>query len=431
MITEAFVKIWGMRVGAVIWDAQRSLALFEFDPKFLKAQIDLAPLTLPIANAGGRVFSFPELRSSETFAGLPGLLADVLPDKFGNDLINAWLARSGRAANSMNPVERLCYTGSRGIGALEFEPTLSDIKTSSTKIDLEQLVDLAQNILHERTAWQGNLNEGEEKTLLDLIKIGTSAGGARAKAVIAYHPTTGEVRSGQGNVPDGFEHWLIKFDGVNDTQLGTSQGYGRVEMAYSLMAAACGISMAPCKLLEEGDRAHFMTKRFDRNANGDKVHMQSLCAMAHFDFQQVSIYAYEQLFGVMRSLYLPYSAAEQMFRRMVFNVMAKNCDDHTKNHAFILPKGGQWQLSPAFDVCHAFRPGSNWVSQQSLSVNGKRSGIKRNDFMEVAKAMNIKKAKQTIDEVAEACSQWPKFARQTEVPSKLSKAIHNTFETID
>lgn len=431
MVNEAFVKIWGMRAGAVVWDAERRLALFEYDPKFLKTQINLAPLTMPLANAGNRVFSFPELRNNDTFAGLPGLLADVLPDKFGNDLINAWLARSGRPANSMNPVERLCYIGSRGIGALEFEPTLSDIKTSSTKIDLEQLVDLAQNILNERSSWQGTLKGGEEKTLLDLIKIGTSAGGARAKAVIAYHPTTKEVRSGQGNVPDGFEHWLIKFDGVNDAQLGTSSGYGRVEMAYSLMAASCGILMSPCKLLEEGERAHFMTKRFDRNTESGKVHMQSLCAMAHYDFQQVSIYAYEQLFEVMRSLYLPYSAAEQMFRRMVFNVMAKNCDDHTKNHAFVLPKGGVWQLSPAFDLCHAFRPGSNWVSQQSLSVNGKRSGIKRHDFMEVAKAMNIKKAKQAIDEVAEACALWPKFAKQTEVPSKLTKAIQSTFESID
>jgi serine/threonine-protein kinase HipA len=431
MVNEAFVKIWGMRAGAVVWDAERRLALFEYDPKFLKTQINLAPLTMPLANAGNRVFSFPELRNNDTFAGLPGLLADVLPDKFGNDLINAWLARSGRPANSMNPVERLCYIGSRGIGALEFEPTLSDIKTSSTKIDLEQLVDLAQNILNERSSWQGTLKGGEEKTLLDLIKIGTSAGGARAKAVIAYHPTTKEVRSGQGNVPEGFEHWLIKFDGVNDAQLGTSSGYGRVEMAYSLMATSCGILMSPCKLLEEGERAHFMTKRFDRNTESGKVHMQSLCAMAHYDFQQVSIYAYEQLFEVMRSLYLPYSAAEQMFRRMVFNVMAKNCDDHTKNHAFVLPKGGVWQLSPAFDLCHAFRPGSNWVSQQSLSVNGKRSGIKRHDFMEVAKAMNIKKAKQAIDEVAEACALWPKFAKQTEVPTKLTKAIQSTFESID
>jgi serine/threonine-protein kinase HipA len=351
----------------------------------------------------------------------------VLPDKYGNTLINAWLARQGRPENSMNPAEMLCYIGKRGMGALEFEPSTSDIKNSSTQIEIENLVLFAKEVLGKRKNFATDLNRDEEKALIDILKIGTSAGGARAKAVVAFNPVTQEVRSGQTDAPVGFSHWLLKFDGISDQQIGSSHGYGRVEMAYHLMATACGIEMTECRLLEENGRAHFMTRRFDRPTEKTKIHFQSLCAIAHYDFQNITSYSYEQLFQVMRLLRLPYPAAEQMFRRMVFNVIARNCDDHTKNFGFAMDQSGAWSLAPAFDVCHAYRPGSFWVSQQSLSVNGKRQNISREDLLVVAKQMNIKKANQIVNEINDEVNNWKKYATQTGVDSKLISSIEGTF----
>jgi serine/threonine-protein kinase HipA len=391
MINSAFINLWGERVGAIAWDADKGVADFEFEPAFLRKDWDIAPLKMPLSAANGRIFSFPELRESQTFKGLPGLLADVLPDRYGNTLINAWLARVGRPADSMNPVEMLCFIGQRGMGALEFEPVEPKGKNTSTKLEMDSLVEISEAILSGRKDFHTDLSKDEEKGLLDILKIGTSAGGARAKAVIAYNPKTGEVRSGQAEAPKGFTQWLIKFDGVHDAQFGTSRDYGRVEMAYHLMAVACGIEMTECRLLEEHGRAHFMTRRFDRIPDEGKVHVQTFCAMQHFDFNNVGSYSYEQLFQTMRTLRLDYPQAEQVYRRMVFNVLARNCDDHTKNFAFMMDKNGQWALAPAYDICHAYRPDSPWVSQQSLSVNGKRRNIDRKDLLEVAKQMTIKK----------------------------------------
>lgn len=426
MITTAYINIWNKRVGAIAWDVDKGLVSFEYEPSFLENKWDLSPLKMPLSDAERRVFSFPELRGTTTFKGLPGLLADVLPDKYGISIINAWLASNGRPSDSMNPVELLCFIGTRGMGALEFEPVLPKSNNRSTRIELSSLIKIAQEILTGKQQFKTNLSADESKALNDILKIGTSAGGARAKAVIAFNPETNEIRSGQADAPKGFTHWLIKFDGVSDQQLGTTAGYGRVEMAYYLMAKEAAIEITECRLLEENNRAHFMTKRFDREHGKGKLHVQSFCALAHYDFNEINLFSYEQLFEAMRSMLLPYSDAEQLFRRMVFNVMSKNCDDHTKNFAFIMDKTGKWKLAPAFDVCHSYRPGSTWVSQHSMSINNKRQNITRHDLLEVAKKINIKKAEAIINQVSEAVSNWREFANQTNVKKDLKEAIEKT-----
>ena len=365
-MTVAEVKIWGKLVGAVAWDEETGYAYFEYDPGFRQLGWDLSPLKMPLDSAI-RPFSFPELRKDknseyDTFKGLPGLLADALPDRYGNQLINLWLAQQGRPQDSMNPVEMLCFIGTRGMGALEFEPSLLKETKRTFSIEIDSLVDTAKKMLDKRESFTTNLTQEEQQAVREILKIGTSAGGARPKAVIAWNEKSGEVKSGQTKAPKGFEHWLIKLDGVNNIQLGSSHGYGRVEMAYYNMALACGIDIMPSRLLEENGRAHFMTKRFDREGNEMKHHIQTFCALKHFDYNLVNSFSYEQLFQCMRELKLTYADAEQMFRRMVFNVIARNCDDHTKNFSFILKQGGKWELSPAYDLCHAYRPGSEWVS---------------------------------------------------------------------
>ena len=430
MVIAAEVWLWDRLAGAILWDDAQQLASFEFDQGFLRSGWDIAPVTMPLRQ-GKRLYTFPEIRRGrndafDTFKGLPGLLADMLPDKYGNQLINAWLVQNGRPTDSLNPVELLCFIGKRGVGALEIKPSLRSEISTSTSLELDSLVAIANKILNTRENFQTDLSKEEEAALADILKIGTSAGGARAKAVIAFNPETGEVKSGQVRAPEGFSHWLIKFDGVTDSQFGASVGYGRVEMAYYLMAKEAGIDMNESRLLEENGRAHFMTKRFDRTDAGDKIHMQSLCGMRHFDFNQVGIYSYEQVFETMRMLRLSYPEAEQLFVRMVFNVLARNCDDHTKNFAFLMDQSGKWTLSPAYDICHAYRPGSLWVSSQSLQVNGKREGITDADFLEIARKMNIRKPEEKIDQVRKAVKRWDEFAEEVKVEPKLRDSIQAT-----
>lgn len=426
MLTTAFINIWNKRVGAIAWNPETGVGSFEYDKNFLSNNWDLSPLKMPIEKAPGRIFSFPELRGNATFKGLPGLLADVLPDKYGNAIINAWLTRHGRASDSLNPVEMLCFIGRRGMGALEFEPVQPKSSNKATKVEIGNLIDVADAILSGKKYLKVKLSDKDEKALLDILKIGTSAGGARAKAIIAYNPKTKAVRSGQTDAPEGFSHWLIKFDGVSDTQFGATHGYGRVEMAYHLMTKDAGIEMTECNLFEENGRAHFMTKRFDRDDGNIKYHTQTFCAIQHYDYNEVNLYSYEQLFETMRLLGLPYPQAEQLYRRMVFNVMSRNCDDHTKNFSFIMDEKGNWKLSPAYDMCHAYRPGSDWVSQHGLSVNGKRKYITKDDLLSVAKQMNIKKAGGIIDQISTVVKNWPKYAEEVKVDKKLRDAIKKT-----
>jgi serine/threonine-protein kinase HipA len=426
----AEVKIWGELVGAVAWDPATGYATFEYDPKFRQSGHDLAPLMMPVS--GNRsLFSFPELKKDkkseyDTFRGLPGLLADSLPDNYGNQLINLWLAQQGRPQNSMNPVEMLCFIGTRGMGALEFEPSVLRETTRTFSIEVDSLVATAQKMMEQREAFTTNLNKDEEQAVLGIFKIGTSAGGARPKAVIAWNEKTGEVKSGQTRAPEGFEHWLIKLDGISDVQIGSSHGYGRVEMAYYNMARACGIEIAPSRLLEENGRAHFMTKRFDREGNTGKHHIQTFCALKHFDYNLVNSFSYEQLFQCMREMKLTYADAEQMFRRMVFNVIARNCDDHTKNFSFILKQGGRWELSPAYDLCHAYRPGSEWVSQHSLSINGKRNEITKTDLEVIGESIRCKRASEIIDEINTTVNQWKRFADEVSVKPSMRDHIAKT-----
>lgn len=425
MINNAFVYIWNQRVGAVSWDSEHQLGTFEYDKSFLQKGWQLSPILMPIQN-GEQFFQFPENRHSTTFKGLPGLLADVLPDKYGNALINAWLAKQGRPSNSLNPVETLCFIGKRGMGALEFEPVQPKSTNVSSRVELGHLVDIAEEILTGRKDFSANLSISDEKALFEILKIGSSAGGARAKALIAFNEITGETRSGQAAAPNGFEHWLIKFDGVADTQFGASMGYGRVEMAYYQMAIDAGIQMMESRLLEENNRAHFMTKRFDRPNRDEKLHVQTFCALRHLDFNEVHLFSYEELFETMRMLGLSYASAQELFRRMVFNVLAKNCDDHTKNFAFIMDQNGQWDLAPAYDICHAYRPGSEWVSQHALSINGKRKDITRQDLLLVAKNMNIKNPAKIIDNVSSVVSQWKTYANAVQVDELLRDSIDKT-----
>lgn len=433
MADVAEVKIWGELAGAVRWDESQQLGYFQYNPKFIQKTWDLSPIKIPITH-GSRIHSFPELRkgrneTEDAFKGMPGLLADALPDKYGNKLINTWLAQQGRPENSMNPVEKLCFIGTRGMGALEFEPAQIKTETKNFTLELDSLIELAKKMLNEKEAFLSNLNKDEQKAMMEILKIGTSAGGARPKAVIAYNPKTKEVRSGQGNVPKGFEHCLLKLDGVSGEQFGESSGWGRVEYAYYLMAKDSGIEISESQLLEENGRAHFMTNRFDREGNV-KHHIQTLCGLQHYDFNDMYGYSYEQLFQTMRILRLTYPEAEQMFRRMVFNVLATNYDDHTKNFSFILKKDEKWRLAPAYDLCFSFDPGNHWVNKQTLSINGKRLGITKGDLMTIARDNNIKKGDKIIEDINSVVKSWNKYAAKAEVRNDLKERINNNLNIL-
>ncbi len=413
-MTIAEIHLYETLIGAVAWDYARETGVFEYDPAFLRSGIEISPITLPLR--AGR-FSFPEL-PRETFKGLPGLLADSLPDKFGNLLINQWLVRQGRVPESFNPVERLCYLGTRAMGALEFKPALLAAGPSET-LHLDELVKLASEALASRNSLHVNLEKSPE-ALATILRVGTSAGGARAKAVICWNPQTGEVKSGQLTPEPGFEAWLLKFDGVSenrDKELNDPLGYGRIEYAYHLMARAAGITMSDCRLLEENGRAHFMTRRFDRDARGGKFHIQSLCGMAHFDFNQAGAYSYEQAFQIARMLGLPQTDLTEMFRRAVFNVMSRNQDDHTKNIAFIMDRRGNWRLAPAFDLIYAYNPDGAWTSRHQMTLNGKRDGFLTKDLLTAATSADLKppKARAILREVHAAVEEWPAHAEQAGV----------------
>jgi len=433
MVDYAYVNIWNTLVGVVTWDANHQIANFQYDRSFLDKDWDLSPIKIPI-QSGDRIYSFPELlpsknSSDSTFKGLPGLLADSLPDKYGNQLIEKWLTKNGRPPGSMNPVEKLCFIGSRGMGALEFEPAQLKANKNTFAIEITSLVDIAKRMLSDRENFGTDIRADDQQAMKEIMKIGTSAGGARPKAVIAYNKKTGEVRSGQTNVPKGFEHWLLKLDGVSDAQFGESHGWGKVEYAYSLMAKECGIEMSECQLLEENGRAHFMTRRFDRENNNTKHHIQTLCGIYHFDYNNLFGYSYEQVFQTMRMLRLTYPEAEQMFRRMVFNVLATNCDDHTKNFSFRLKQNGKWELAPAYDVCYSFDPNNIWVSQQTLSINGKHKSITKEDLLTLAKDNNIKKGEKIIDEINAVVKNWGDFASKVNVKKDLHQTIQANLHT--
>ena len=419
------IQLWGRTIGAVTWDLEKGLAAFEYNREFRQSGFEVAPLTMPLSD---RVYTFPTLPRN-TFLGLPGLLADSLPDKFGNALINAWLGSQGRSAASFTPVERLCYTGRRGMGALEYIPALGPRPIKANRIEIEALIGLAAEVLSQRNTLNGSFaGSSREKALKDILRVGTSAGGARAKAVIAWNRQTNEVRSGQVRADAGFEYWLLKFDGVagnKDKELDDPKGYGAIEYAYYLMAQAAGIRMSECRLLEEHGRRHFMTQRFDRLPGGEKLHMQSLCALAHYDFNAAGAYAYEQAFLAIRQLGLPAEATEEQFRRMAFNIIARNQDDHVKNIAFLMDKRGQWALSPAYDITYSYNPDGAWTSTHQMTLNGKRDGFTLADFQacEQSALMKRGRAKTIVKEVTEAVKRWPEFATSAKVDERWHSTI--------
>jgi serine/threonine-protein kinase HipA len=425
----AFVNIWNKRVGAVSFNNNTGMATFEFDQDFLKEGIELSPIIMPVGEAarGNRIFSFPNL-SNITYKGLPGMLADSLPDRYGNRLIDEWLAMHGRSQEDFSSVDRLCYIGKRGMGALEYEPAIMGKEDRSELIDIEELAELARYVLNRRNNLDPSAEINAKETLNEIIRVGTSAGGARAKAVIAINDKTGKVRSGQADTPKGFEHWILKFDGIRDERLGTPAGYGKIEYAYYLMAKDAGINMKECRLIKENDRAHFLTKRFDRKPGNKKIHMQTLCAIAHFDYNDPNSYSYEQLFQVMRKMRLPYSDLLEMFRRMVFNVAGKNLDDHTKNISFLLEENGTWRLSPAYDMIYNHNPEGKWTSRHQMSINGKREEIKYKDLLAIGGENNIKSSRDIIEKILEVVSNWEDYAAEADVENERIKEIKRNLE---
>ena len=421
MVTLANINIWGRKAATVLWNDNTQSAVFEYDSDFTRSGLELSPLQMPLRER--HAYTFASL-SHDTFMGLPGLLADALPDAYGKALLDRWLASVGR--NFANPVERLCYQGKRSMGALEFEPAQDSFLEQGNSIEIDSLVHVAREALDGKSQLNVNLNADRKEALLNIIKVGTSAGGQRAKAVIAYNQETGEVRSGQMKAPEGFTQWLLKLDGVTNQELGDPNHYGRIEYAYYLMALRAGIEMMPSRLVEENGRAHFMTRRFDRTDNNQKLHMQTLCGLAHYDYKLLRAYSYEQAFQVMRQLHLPYSQAQEMFRRMVFNVVSRNQDDHTKNISFLMTPDGKWQLSPAYDVTWAYNPTGEWTSQHQMSINGKWTDITRADLMAVASSMHINRPDEIIEQVQDAVAAWPKAARKAEIPDDTMRAIQKT-----
>jgi serine/threonine-protein kinase HipA len=420
MATVAEVRLWGTSIGAVSLEEGGRVATFQYDPNFMPSGIQLSPLVMPLS---ARLYQFPAL-PPRSFHGLPGLLADSLPDRFGNTLIDAWLATQGRRPESFSSIERLCYIGMRGMGALEFFPAAGPALRASAKISVDALVALASEVLTHRNSLQVSFSPRRRHAgLTEILRVGTSAGGARAKAIIAWNPATNEVRSGQVKAPKGFGYWLLKFDGVRankDKELEDPKGFTVIEYAYALMAKEAGISMSECRLLEEGGRRHFMTRRFDRQADGSKLHMQSLAALGHFDFNSAGAYSYEQALDVMKRLGLPMRSIEEQFRRMLFNVVARNQDDHVKNIAFLMDKSGAWLLSPAFDVTYAYNPHGEWTARHQMTINGKTENFALEDFRACAKVAGLKRGRdrEILGEVVEAVKNWPHFADMAGVPGK-------------
>lgn len=425
-MTTATVKLWGSNIGYVAMDKQESFARFEFDPEFIKRKVELAPLMMP-ARSG--IYQFQELPAL-AFHGLPGLLADSLPDKYGQQLINVWLAQTGRKADEFNAVDRLCYTGKRGMGALEFEPSEPIGTSNDRRLDIKELTELASMAFADKQSLDTQLSgDGDNNALLDILSVGTSAGGARAKAVIAFNPKNNHVRSGQINLPAGFEHWLIKFDGVafsGDWGVADPAGYGLLEYSYYLMAKECEIDMMESQLFSENGRHHFMTRRFDRNESGTKHFIQSFAALNHFDYYRSGLYSYEQLFMTMKQLNISKASIEQQFRRTLFNLVACNQDDHVKNFAFMMDRMGQWDITPAYDLCHS--EGSDFTRFHQLSINGKITDFNLADIKHLASYAGLPRnsEKRILKQTIEVFSQWKTVASKLDIPQHLQTHVSNT-----
>ena len=417
------VHLWGQLVGALSWNPDRMLASFQYDPEFLRSGFEISPLKVPL---GARVFEFPELADTNTFKGLPGFIADCLPEKFGNRLLDTYLANHGRRIDDLNPLERLCYVSTRGMGALEFQPDLESRQLNKTiPLQVSDLADVAKRVLEERQQTNTNIDKGIET----LVTVGTSAGGAKAKAVIAISDDTNDVLSGQANIPEGYVHWLLKFDEIDNEEHATSKQIGRIEYAYSEMAYEAGINMMECRLLHDNDHAHFMTQRFDRIEGNTKIHVVTFAGMMHADRDPPGLVGYERLFQTIRELGLPQLDLTEMYRRMVFNICARNQDDHTKNHAFLMFGDGSWQLAPAYDICFSYKPGNPFIESHQMSCNGKRDGFLLEDLLTAAISADVKNPKKVIKEVQLAVSRWSELAKKAGIDEERISLIGNLHRT--
>ncbi len=421
------VKIWGKNVGSLIWNDKQNVAAFQYEPDFLSSRLDISPIMMPLKKStGDRVYQFLQNRNA-CFGGLPGLIADSLPDKFGTQIINEWFAANGMPNEQITPLDRLCYVGKRGMGALEFEPSkkFTDLEASSV-LHVEELTKLADSIFSNRNSFQEKLIQ-DNKEIIDILKVGTSAGGAKPKAIIAYNEQTGEVRSGQVKAPDGFTYWLLKFDGTtyseHDKITNNPKGIGNIEYAYYRMACDCGINMMESRLLVEKEYSHFMTKRFDRLDNGEKIHVQTLAGIAHYDRDER--HSYEEAFGIMRKMNLNYTQMEEFYRRMVFNVVARNHDDHCKNHSFLMDRQGRWSLAPAYDLCYSYSPSGRWTNKHQMSLNGKQDNFTYQDLLVTGNKAGINNPGEIIEKVVEVVSRWDEYAKDCGVKEVHVKQIES------
>ena len=426
-MTHATVTLWGTPIGYVAMDASERFARFQYDPAFVEFKVEPAPIMMPVD--GRRIYRFPELQT-RSFHGMPGLLADSLPDKYGQRLINIWLAQTGRRPEDFNAVDRLCYTGQRGMGALEFEPSRKPEFGADKSLEIENLTELASMAFADKEALDARFTEADgDNALLDILSVGTSAGGARAKAVIAFDPSTGNVRSGQLDLPAGFEHWLIKFDGVEfsgDWGVADPAGYGLLEYSYYLMAKQCGIDMMESRIFSESGRNHFMTRRFDRDEEGGKKFIQTFAALTHYDYYESGQYSYEQLFMLMKQLNMPMTSIEEQFRRVIFNVVGCNQDDHVKNFSFMMDRSGQWDITPAYDLCHS--EGSDFTRLHQLSINGKTSGFNLKDIKHLADYAGLPQGRgnRVLEKTRAVFSEWQTVAADLEIPQRLQGHVLNT-----
>lgn len=423
------VFLWGTRIGFVYLNDINDICSFEYDKDFIKMQIEISPIKMPLSNV---VYSFPDL-DKNTFRGLPGLLYDSLPDKFGNAVIKNWLTSVGREVDTFNVIERLCYTGKRGMGALEYEPMIEQTKDKSNNIDISSLAILADEILDEKKNIKisyDNINE------MELLKLGTSAGGARAKAIIAINEKAGMIKSGQIDAGEGYEYYIVKFDGIKengDHNEKDVKEYTKIEYCYYLMAKECNIDMTKCMLYKDGEKNHFMTKRFDRmvkNGKMEKLHMQTLSALTHIDYNVPLLCSYESLAKYSKMLNIDYEDIEQIYKRMAFNVIGVNCDDHVKNFSFLMERNGQWKLAPAYDMTFAYKKGNKWLSKHQMSINNKSENITIEDMIECGKNMELseRKSRQIIEKTIEVFDNFDNYARDVSIKEDTKKMINDVIK---
>lgn len=421
------VKLYDEILGTIDWNANKGSSTFQYSNNALNRGIEPSPIIMPTQEK-----IFETNRDHINFHNLPYLLSDSMPDDFGNRMMKEWLKQKKLSIDDINPVDRLTYVGSRGMGALEYEP-INYKEDNNHNVNTSDLFEVAKKVLEGKE--ETTYDYLDKDSLSDILRIGTSVGGARAKALIAIkfdsNKKITEIKSGDIIQPEGYSYWLLKIDGANEKTLGEGEGLGKIEYAYYLLATQAGVEMADSILFEENNRFHFLTKRFDRTDNGDKIHMQTFSALAGIDYKIQKASSYETLFRVMKRLRLPYYQFEQQYRRALFNVIARNHDDHVKNFSFLMDKQGAWKISPAYDINYSYSPGGTWTNVHQSSINNKFDNFTRNDLLSLGKTFGIKKANHILDEIIEAVNLWSKIATEIDIPKKEIEARNKVLRVKD